>query len=45
MFKTYKDALLEGEDPVGKSTLNDIVKLLKMRGESKANLSAYYIKC
>ena len=43
MFKTYKDALPEGEDPVGEPTLNDIVKLLTMCGESKSGLSTYYI--
>ena len=35
MFKTYKDALLAGEYPVGEPTLNDIVKLPTMHGDSK----------
>ena len=36
VFKTYKDTLPEGEYPVVKSTFNDILKLLTMRGESKS---------
>ena len=44
MFKTYKYSLPEDEDPVGEPKFNDIVKLLTMRGESKAVLSTYYIK-
>ena len=44
VFKIYKDALLEGEDPVEEPTFNDIVKLLTMCGESKDGLSTYYIK-
>ena len=35
MFKTYNDALPEGEYPVGEPSFNDIVKLLKMRGDLK----------
>ena len=33
MLKTYKDALPEGEDPVGKPKFNDIVKPVTMSGE------------
>ena len=44
MLKTYKDALPEGEDPVGEPKFNDIVNLLKMRGDSKSGLSIYDIK-
>ena len=36
VFKTYKGTLPEGEYPVVKSTFNDILKLLTMRGESKS---------
>ena len=43
-FKTYKDALPEGEYTVGKQTFNDIVKLLTMCGDSKYDVSTYYIK-
>ena len=35
LFKEYQDALPEDEDSIGFSTFHDIVKLLKMRGESK----------
>ena len=45
MFKTYKDSLPEGEDSVGKPIFNDILKPLKIRGDSKYGLSTYYIKC
>ena len=44
MLKTYKNALPEVEDPVGEPVFNDIVKLLKMCGESKYGFSTYYIK-
>ena len=44
MFKTYKDSLPEGEDPLGEPTFDDIVKLLKMCGKSKSGLYTYYIK-
>ena len=44
MFKTYNDALPEGQYPMGEPSFNDIVKLLTMRDESKYVLSTYYIK-
>ena len=43
MFKTYMNALPDGDDILGEPTLNDIVKLLTMHGESKSGLSTYYI--
>ena len=44
MLKTYKDAIQEGEYPVGEQTLNGIVNLLTMCGESKYGFSTYDIK-
>ena len=41
VFQEYKDALPEDEDSIGFPTFHDIVKLLNLRGESKAGLSTY----
>ena len=43
LFKEYHDSLPEEEDSIGYATFHYIVKMLTMRGESKAGLSTYYI--
>ena len=44
LFKEYQDSLPEDKGTIGFATFHDIVKLLKMRGESKSGLSKYFIK-
>ena len=44
LFKEYKDALPEDEGSVGFGIFNDIVKLMRMCGESKSGFTVYYIK-
>ena len=43
-FKEYHDSLPEEEDSIGYATFHYIVKMLTMRGDSKAGFSTYYIK-
>ena len=44
MFKEHQDLLPEDEGSVGPQNFDDIVKLLTMRGESKAGVCTYYKK-
>ena len=44
LFKEYHDSLPEEEDSIGYATFHYIVKMLTMRGDSKAGFSTYYIK-
>ena len=44
LFKEYNDALPEDKGLIGFPTFDYIVKLLTLRGKSKAGFSTYYIK-
>ena len=41
LFKEYQDALPEGKGYMGFGIFHSVVKLLVMRGDSKAGLSTY----